>query len=91
MCRLCARSHGCQSYVHVCLTPRGEQVCGCMHFFLRLHTDLLLCLCRSVPHPLLHVLVCPQMPVLNVLVLCAYGCTHMGALGMHVGVYICVL
>ena len=69
LCRLCACSHGCQSYVHVRLTPRGEQVCGCMHFFLRLHMGLLLCLFRSVPHPLLHVLVCPQMPVLQVLVL----------------------
>lgn len=60
-----------------------------MNFFPHLHMGLLLCLFRSVPHPLLHALVLAQMPVLYVLVPCAHGCAYI--LGVHVGAYTCVL
>lgn len=61
-----------------CLTPAGGGFV-CMNFFPHPHMGLLLCLCRSVPHPLLHALVCAQM-CLDVLVH-AWMCIH--ASGMY--------
>lgn len=91
VCRPCVYTPGFQFAVHECLTPCGEQICGCMNFFTHMHTGLLLCLVRSVPHPLFHDLVRAQMPLWYVLVLCVHGCGQMHALGVHVEVYNCVL
>lgn len=44
--------------VYECLAPCGEWVCGCMNLILHLHMGLLLGLFGSVPHTLLHDLVC---------------------------------